>query len=267
LKRLGLGDKFLMMRVSILGCATSTGVPIIGCSCPVCTSADTKNNRTRCSALVETKGKNILIDTSTDLRFQALRHGIARLDAVLYTHSHADHTHGIDELRVYNFINKAAIPCYGNTQAIENIKNSFKYIFDGQEPAGGKPKLTLTVVSEEFDFGGIKITPVEVFHADWTIFGYRIGGMAYLTDCSGIPDRSWDKLKGLDLLIISALRYRPHPAHLDVEQAVETARRINPRLTVLTHMGHELDYNTLSGELPESIVPAYDGMEIEVPDP
>lgn len=255
------------MKVTILGCATSTGVPIVSCSCPVCTSKNPKNSRTRCSVLVEAKGKNILIDTSTDLRFQALRHGITRLDAVLYTHSHADHTHGIDELRIYNFINKTAIPCFGNMQTIKNIKKNFKYIFDMVKSAGGKPKLILTTVADEFDFDGIKIIPVEVYHADWTIFGYRIGGMAYLTDCSGIPDWSWEKLKGLDLLIISALRYRPHPAHLNVEQAVETALKIKPRLTVFTHMGHELDYDTLLRELPDSIVPAYDGMEIEIAGP
>ena len=255
------------MKVTILGSATSTGVPIIGCTCSVCTSANPRNKRTRCSLFVEVIGRNILIDTSTDLRCQALRHGIARLDAVLYTHSHADHTHGIDELRIYNFVNKSSIRCYGNAQTVENIKNNFKYIFDGVESAGGKPKLTLSTVSEGFDFDGIKIIPVDVYHADWTILGYRIGGMAYLTDCSGIPDASWDKLRGLDVLIISALRYKPHPAHLNVEQAVEVAQRIKPGLTVLTHMGHELDYDTLSKELPDSIVPAYDGMELELRDP
>ncbi len=255
------------MKVIILGSATSTGVPIIGCGCPVCTSANPRNKRTRCSLFVEAGGKNILIDTSTDLRCQALRHGITRLDAVLYTHSHADHTHGIDELRVYNFVNKTSIRCYGNAQTIDNIKNNFKYIFDGVESAGGKPNLILTAISGEFDFEGIGITPVDVYHADWTILGYRIGGMAYLTDCSGIPERSWDKLGGLDVLIISALRYKPHPAHLNVEQAVEVAQKLKPRLTVLTHMGHELDYDTLSKELPGSIVPAYDGMELELPDP
>lgn len=255
------------MKVIILGSATSTGVPIIGCGCPVCTSANPRNKRTRCSLFAETRGKNILIDTSTDLRCQALRHGITRLDAVLYTHSHADHTHGIDELRVYNFVNKTSIRCYGNAQTIDNIKNNFKYIFDGVESAGGKPKLTLTAVSGEFDFEGVGITPVDVYHADWTILGYRIGGMAYLTDCSGIPEWSWDKLRGLDVLIISALRYQPHPTHLNVEQAVEVAQKLKPRLTVLTHMGHELDYDTLSKELPDSIVPAYDGMELELQDP
>jgi phosphoribosyl 1,2-cyclic phosphate phosphodiesterase len=212
-------------------------------------------------------GSNILIDTSTDLRCQALRHGITRLDAVLYTHSHADHTHGIDELRVYNFVNKSPIRCYGNPQTIDNIKNNFRYIFDGVESAGGKPMLTLTEVSEEFSLGSVEIMPVDVFHADWTILGYRIGGMAYLTDCSGIPDWSWERLRNLDVLIISALRYKPHPAHLNVEQAVEVARKLKPGLTVFTHMGHELDYDTLSKELPPSIVPAYDGMELELPDP
>jgi phosphoribosyl 1,2-cyclic phosphate phosphodiesterase len=256
-----------MMKVTILGSATSTGVPIIGCDCPVCTSANPRNKRTRCSVFVEVKGSNILIDTSTDLRCQALRHGIKRLDAVLYTHSHADHTHGIDELRVYNFVNKSPIRCYGNPQTIDNIKNNFRYIFDGVESAGGKPMLTLTEVSEVFRLGGVGITPIDVYHADWTILGYRIGGMAYLTDCSGIPDRSWERLRGLDVLIISALRYKPHPAHLNVEQAVEVARKLKPGLTVFTHMGHELDYDTLSRELPASIVPAYDGMELELPDP
>jgi phosphoribosyl 1,2-cyclic phosphate phosphodiesterase len=256
-----------MMKVIILGSATSTGVPIIGCACPVCTSASPLNKRTRCSVFVEVNGRNILIDTSTDLRCQALKHRITRLDAVLYTHSHADHTHGIDELRVYNFVNKSTIRCYGNAQTIDNIRNNFRYIFDGVESAGGKPNLALNVVSERFDFDGIWITPVDIYHADWTILGYRIGGMAYLTDCSGIPDRSWDRLRDLDVLIISALRYKPHPAHLNVEQAVEVARKLKPGLTVFTHMGHELDYETLSKELPPSIVPAYDGMELELPDP
>lgn len=252
------------MRVIILGCGTATGVPIIGCNCSTCTSNNPKNKRTRTSVFVQTHKKNILIDTSTDLRFQALSHDIRRIDAVLYTHSHADHTHGIDELRTYNFVNKMVIPCYGNPQTVSTIKMNFRYIFDGSYAAGGKPQLEITSVTDEFDFHGIRITPIEIHHADWQIFGYRIGKMAYLTDCSGIPEKSAKKLRGLDLLIIDALRYTPHSAHFSVDQAVERSRIIEPRLAVLTHMGHELEYDELSRVLPEGMMPAYDGMEFEL---
>jgi len=255
------------MRVIVLGCATSTGVPIIGCKCPVCTSPNPKNKRTRSSVFIHTKGKNILIDTAPDLRFQALTHGITRLDTVLYTHSHADHTHGIDELRTYNFVNKMIIPCYGSPQTVANIKANFRYIFDGSFSAGGKPELDITPVTDEFDFHGIRIIPIEINHANWIIFGYRIGKMAYLTDCSGIPEESMKRLEGLDLLIIGALRYNPHPAHFNVEQAVRAIGRIQPKLAVFTHMGHELEYEELSRRLPEGVMPAYDGMEFELDEP
>jgi len=255
------------MKVIILGCATSTGVPIMGCHCPVCTSDNPKNKRTRCSLFIQANGKNILIDTSTDLRFQALKHNITKLDAVLYTHSHADHTHGIDELRTFNFVNNMVIPCFANRRTITNLKNNFGYIFDGVYSAGGKPKIELNVVENAFDFDGINIIPVEINHAEWMILGYRIGNVAYLTDCSGIPDESLEKLRDLELLIISALRYREHPAHFNVEQAVDMAKKINPKLAVFTHMGHEVDYDTLLSELPNNIVPAYDGMEVELDEP
>lgn len=255
------------MRVIILGCATSTGVPIIGCTCPVCTSENPKNKRTRCSLYIETKGKNILIDSSTDLRFQALKHNITRLDAVLYTHSHADHTHGIDELRTFNFVNKMVIPCYGNDLTINNLKKNFAYIFDGVYSAGGKPKLELNVVENSFDFDEIEIIPVEINHDRWMILGYRVGNIAYLTDCSGIPAESMEKLQGLDLLIVSALRYIEHPAHFNIEQAVAISQKIGAKLSVFTHMGHEVEYEMLLSELPENIVPAYDGMEMEFDEP
>lgn len=252
------------MKVVILGCATSTGVPVIGCKCDVCTSGNPKNNRTRCSVYIEYKGQNILIDSSTDLRAQALRQDITRLDAVLYTHSHADHTHGIDDLRTFNFINNMVIPCYGNALAVNNLKNNFGYIFDSAYSSGGKPKLELNLVENDFVFEGIDIIPVEINHARWIILGYRIGNFAYLTDCSGIPEESMEKLQDLDVLILSALRYREHPAHFNIEQAIEIAQKINPKLTVFTHMGHEVDYDTLLNELPDNIVPAYDGMEFQL---
>lgn len=255
---------FVLMKVVILGCATSTGVPIVGCGCRVCKSDNPKNKRTRCSLFIQLDGVNLLIDTSPDLRFQALRNNITFIDAVLYTHSHADHTHGIDDLRTYNFINKMSIPCYGNELTIDNLKRNFSYIFDGSYSAGGKPKLILKKVSGDFEVGGVNISPVDIYHADWTILGYRIGNMAYLTDCSGIPDNSYKRLEGLDLLIIDALRKNPHKAHFSVDQAMEQVERIGPKTAVFTHMGHELDYDELSANLPDYIIPAYDGMEFDL---
>ncbi|GBD37887.1 Phosphoribosyl 1,2-cyclic phosphate phosphodiesterase [bacterium HR37] len=255
------------MRIVILGCATSTGVPIIGCKCRVCSSPNPKNKRTRSSLLIQAYGKNILIDTSPDLRFQALANNITRIDAVLYTHSHADHTHGIDELRTFNFINGNIIPCYGSPQTISSIKRNFGYIFDGSLSMGGKPQLKMIPVTDTFNFEGITIVPLEVFHADWVIFGYRIGKLAYITDCSGIPEKSFSRLGGLDLLIIDALRYNPHPAHMSVGQAIEVICRVKPRLAVFTHMGHELEYEELLKQLPEGIMPGYDGMNLYIEDP
>ncbi len=255
------------MRVTILGCATSTGVPVVGCECRVCRSRNPKNSRTRSSVLIQCHGLNILIDTSPDLRFQALRHGISRVDAVLYTHSHADHTHGIDDLRVFNFINKNTIRCYANAETLESIRRSFSYIFDGSHSAGGKPQLELVRIDGRFAVGSVGVVPVEVEHAHWTIYGYRIGGFAYITDCSGIPPGSRDKLRGLDVLVLGALRPRPHAAHFSVDQAVEAAAAIGPKCTYLTHMGHELDYDELRASLPPGVEPAYDGLTVELADP
>jgi len=254
------------MRVVVLGCATSTGVPIVGCSCDVCRSQNPKNKRTRSSVFIEAKGKNILIDTSTDLRAQALANGVTRIDYVLYTHTHADHTHGIDDLRVFNFINKNSITCFGSPKTVESIKRNFAYIFDDSYPAGGKPRLDLVEVDAEFSFEGITVTPIRINHAHWTIYGFRIGDFAYLTDCSSIPPQSLEQLAGLEVLIIGALRYKPHPAHFSVEEALMAVKEINPRRAYLTHMGHELDYRKLTESLPEGVMPAYDGMTLELKD-
>lgn len=254
------------MKVIILGCATSTGVPIVGCSCSVCTSNNPKNKRTRCSLFIRKNGVNILIDSSTDLRCQSLSNNITRINAVLYTHSHADHTHGIDDLRTFNFINRMEIHCFGNEFTINNIRDNFKYIFDDIASAGGKPRLTLNTVKKKFRFEGVEIIPVEINHANWLILGYRIGNMAYLTDCSGIPKESIKKLKNLDLLILGALRYRPHAAHFNVEEALEMIKVLKPRKAVLTHMGHELDYDILKKQLPKNIIPGYDGLTFNLKD-
>ncbi len=254
------------MKVIMLGCATSTGVPIAGCNCSVCQSDNPKNKRTRSSIFIQKDDINILIDSSTDLRFQTLNNNITRINAVLYTHSHADHTHGIDDLRTFNFINRMEISCFGNELTINNIKNNFKYIFDNITSAGGKPRLILNTVNKIFKFESIEIIPIDINHANWIILGYRIGKMAYLTDCSGIPAESVKKLQNLELLIIGALRYSPHTAHFSVEQAVEAIEMIKPRKAVLTHMGHELDYDILKKQLPKNIVPGFDGMIINIKD-
>ena len=213
------------MKVRVLGCATSTGVPIVGCPCDVCTSDNIKNRRTRSSVLVDVAGRKILVDTSTDLRTQALREGITRVDLVLYTHAHADHTHGIDDLKAFNFMNKMDIDCYANQFTLGDIKRNFAYIFDSFPAAGGKPRLNFKEVNGEIKFEEITIEPIDIYHHDWQILGYRIGSFAYLTDCSAIPESSYEKLSGLDLLILGALRYKPHRAHFNIEQAVGGNRK------------------------------------------
>ena len=255
------------MKVRVLGCATSTGVPIVGCRCDVCTSENIRNKRTRSSVLVEVAGKKILVDTSTDLRTQALREGITRVDLVLYTHSHADHTHGIDDLKAFNFINAMDIDCYANTVTLGDIKRNFAYIFDSFPAAGGKPRLNFKEINGEIKFEGIRIEPIDIYHHNWQILGYRTGSFGYLTDCSAIPEDAYEKLQGLDLLILGALRYKPHRAHFNIEQAVEEIEKLGPKRALLTHMGHELEYEKLRAELPDHIEPAYDGAEIELRDP
>jgi len=250
----------------MLGCATSTGVPIVGCNCSVCVSENLKNKRTRSSIFIQKNDINILIDSSTDLRLQALDNNITRINAVLYTHSHADHTHGMDDLRTFNFINRMEISCFGNELTVNNIKSNFKYVFDDVPSAGGKPRLIFNNINKKFKFESVEIIPIDINHANWIILGYRIGNMAYLTDCSGIPFESVKKLQNLDLLILGALRYSPHAAHFSVEQAIEVIDTLKPKKAVLTHMGHELDYEILKKQLPKNIVPGYDGMKFNIKD-
>jgi phosphoribosyl 1,2-cyclic phosphate phosphodiesterase len=252
------------MNLRILGCGTSTGVPVIGCHCAVCTSKDPRNRRTRSSALVKTGGKNILIDTSTDLRSQSLANGVEKIDAVLFTHPHADHIHGIDDLRAFNLIQGGAIPCYGSLHTIERIKVMFDYIFRDDSYDGWKPNLTATAVDSPFDLGGVNVVPINIQHGPADIFGYRIGSFAYLTDCSSIPDESAALLAGLDVLVLGALRHKPHPTHFTVEQAIEASRIINPKRTILTHLGHSLDYHKDNPLLPDGIELAYDGLDLDI---
>ena len=252
-------------RITILGSGTSTGVPLIGCDCQVCLSSDARNKRTRSSILISLEAGNILVDTSTDLRYQALKNCIKSVDAVLFTHAHADHVHGIDELRSFNFLQKSAIPCYGNALTLERIETMFSYIFRGNSSnGGGIPRLTMNEASAEIDMLGESIIPIEVLHGELPILGYRFSGFAYITDCSQIPDSSMEKMEGLDLLILGALRHKPHSTHFSIDEALDVIKKLKPKKALLTHLGHDLDYEKMMTWLPEDVGLAYDGMTIDI---
>lgn len=252
------------MKVTILGCGTSFGVPMIACKCPVCLSDDPKNKRTRASILITHEGRNILVDTATDLRAQAIANGIDHIDAVLYTHPHAEHIHGVDELRRFNWLQGTAIPCYGSPDTMARIRTVFDYIFVNPGLPGWQPNLTATDVVEPFELFGLNVVPVGLMHGEMPIYGYRIGKFAYITDFIRIPEESAPLLEGLDVMVVEALRYDPHPAHVSVSEALEVVERFRPKRAVFTHMAHSLEYGEVMAALPEGVRLAYDGMVIEV---
>ncbi|MCH7938149.1 MAG: MBL fold metallo-hydrolase [Candidatus Marinimicrobia bacterium] len=220
----------------------------------------------RSSILIRENGNHLLIDTSTDLRQQCLANDITHINYVLYTHHHADHVHGIDELRSFNHFNGSVIPCYGNKNTISAIRTKFDYIFNGTtQVGGGLPKLTLnTLNGETFSLGGVAVTPLDILHGGLNILGYKLNNSAYITDCSGIPDASKDKLKNLDVLIINALGFDPHPTHFSLSQALEAVEELQPKRAILTHINHKFDHKKVSAQLPEGVELAYDGMTVEV---
>ncbi len=254
-----------LLDITILGSGTSTGIPVVGCDCSVCRSTDQRNYRTRCSALICYAGHNILIDTSPDLRLQALREDIRQVDAVLYTHSHADHLHGIDDLRGFNLRSKDPIPLYGSPRTLERVRDNFSYIFDDIENPGYVPRLTLHPVEVSFELFGLAIIPIPLMHGRMPVYGYRIGGFAYLTDCNGIPDSSLELLTGLDLLVLDGLRFKPHSTHFNIPQAIQMAEQIGARQTLLTHLSHEVDHPRHDPQLPAGINFTYDGQQLKIP--
>jgi phosphoribosyl 1,2-cyclic phosphate phosphodiesterase len=251
------------MKIIILGSGTSTGVPMVGCSCPVCTSDDPRNKRTRASIVLEWADRYVLIDTSPDLRKQLLREKIPCIDAVLFTHSHADHIHGIDDLRGFHFIHKRIIPCYGDRENIDTISGNFSYIFKGLETAGYSPLLEAHKVSSTFTLFGQEIIPIPLTHGTMRATGYRFGNAAYLTDLSGIPEASMGLLEGLGILLIDALRYTPHPNHLNIDGALRVVEQLAPRRTIFTHLTHEVSHSD-GKKLPVGVELAYDGLAIEL---
>lgn len=238
---------------------------MIGCDCVTCRSTDPRDARLRPSIHVETGAAAVLVDAGPDLRQQALRAGIRRVDAVVFTHGHADHILGIDDLRRYNALQRGALPCYGDRATLFDIERMFAYVFDPNTPkGGGLPLLDLIEIDGAFSVGDLRVEPVPIFHGARSILGLRIGGFAYLTDCSRIPDESWPLLEGLDVLVLDALRERPHPTHFSLDEAVEAARRLAATRTYFTHMCHDLLHAATNARLPRGMELAYDGLVLEV---
>ncbi|MBU2739435.1 MBL fold metallo-hydrolase [Acidithiobacillus concretivorus] len=251
------------MKITFLGTGSSAGTPVIACDCPVCQSTDPHNRRRRASILVEHEETVLLVDTGPDLRQQMLDAQVQRLTAVLYTHFHADHINGIDDLRAFNFAQKIVIPCYADERTASELESRFRYCFLPPDAAWAKPSLSMERFHTEKTFGNLKVTPIPIMHGKLCILGFRFGDVAYLTDLKSIPDESLALLKNLKLLILDCLRYEAHPTHLNVEEALYWTRRIAADQTIFTHMTHDIDYAQFAAELPADIVPAYDGMVIE----
>ncbi len=257
------------MRVTMLGSGHSGGVPLIGCDCAVCTSGDPKNIRKRVSVLVEAGGLNILIDTSPDLHRQAIDNGIKRVDAVLYTHDHADHTHGIDELRSFNYLSGKEIPVFADKKTLEVLQQRFTYVFKGKpEYVWFRPSLTPQAIPEgevvEFDVSGVVVKAFKQGHGKLESLGFRIGDFAYSTDVDLIPEKSFEALAGVKLWFVDCLRYTKSHTHSNLEQTLQWIERVKPERAVLTHMAHEFDYHTLKAELPAGVEPGYDGLAMDI---
>lgn len=255
----------MFIRVSFLGTGTSTGVPVIGCRCRVCTSDNPKNRRLRQSVKIEANGRNFLIDTTPDLRAQLLRDPIPRLDFVLFTHSHSDHLMGLDDIRPFNFRQREPIHAYANAKTAKAVRRAFSYIWSESQIGGGKPQLELHEVEGKFTHDGVEITPLPVLHGDWTILGYRVGNFAYITDTNGIPAATLRLLKGVEVLALDGLRpFPPHPTHFTIDEAIAAAREVGAKETYLIHLTHDIDHDEFEATLPEGFKLAYDGLVLKV---
>jgi phosphoribosyl 1,2-cyclic phosphate phosphodiesterase len=253
-------------RVLFLGTGTSHGVPMIGCECAVCRSTDPRDKRLRPSIYIDVPDHaKILVDTGPDLRQQALMHDVSRIDAVVFTHSHADHVLGLDEVRRFNAIKGGPIPCYASRDTWDVLRRTFYYVFDGLvRKGGGVPELEPHEITGPFVIGRVRIVPVLVWHGDMPVLGFRVGDFAYLTDCNRIDEASWPLLEGLDTLVIDMLRDKPHGTHFSVSEALEVIARLKPRRALTTHMTHDLGHAATSARLPAGVELAYDGLVLDV---
>ena len=260
------------MKIIVLGSGTSTGVPLPGCPCEVCNSSDPKDKRNRTSIFVETdQGTSILVDTSPDLRHQSLAYGVKKIDAVLYTHAHADHILGLEDLRAFNFVSKKSIPLFATEESTAGLKRCFGYVFhpDPNYMGGLLPQVTITTIKPFVPFTAAQtvITPIPLLHGNMEVLGFRIGNFAYCTDCNEIPETSMNALQGLEVLILDGLRFESsgrHKTHFMIEDSIKTIIKLAPKQAYLTHMTHSVSHERDSKHLPSGVEFAYDGLEISV---
>jgi phosphoribosyl 1,2-cyclic phosphate phosphodiesterase len=253
-----------VLRITVLGSGTSMGVPTPSCHCAVCKSTDPRDNRTRPSILLSYSGRNVVVDTTPDFRFQALRANLEHLDAVLFTHAHADHVMGLDDIRPFNLKQRDAIPIFASPETLAVLRRTFAYIFQ-EAPAGSTvPLVELREIHGAFDLFDLRIEPIPALHGPFAVLGFRAGSFAYLTDFSSVPPESKPLLAGLDHFILDALRYTPHPMHSNVEQSLGLVEEVRPRQAWFTHICHDLGHQAANARLPENVRLAYDGLTLEV---
>jgi phosphoribosyl 1,2-cyclic phosphate phosphodiesterase len=253
------------IHITVLGSGTSSGVPTLGCTCEVCRSTDPRDNRLRPSILIRYGGHSVLVDTTPDFRAQALRAHIERVDAILFTHAHADHILGLDDVRPFNYHQKGPIPIYAREETLNAIRRVFQYAFDPGEVQSSIPRLNLIALDgQPFELFGMQFIPIQLLHGNSSVLGFRFGAAAYLTDHSDIPEDSKAKLRGLDVLFLDALRHRPHPTHSTVKRSLEWVEELQPRRAFFTHMCHDLAHELTEAALPPGVRLAYDGLEIDV---
>lgn len=258
------------MKVTVLGCGTSHGVPMIACDCSVCRSSDPRNNRLRPSIMVTTtSGANIIVDTPPEMRIALLRNNVRRLDALLFTHSHADHIFGADDIRSFNYRQNSPIPVYAEANVLQDIHRIYEYIFVPTQNAGGKPQVQLIEIEpfRKISLDGVDVMPLRIWHGRLPILAYKFGlGFAYVTDVNRIPDESWPYLENLDLLMLDAVRRDRHETHFNLEEALAIVARLKPKQTLLTHLSHDFDYVATNRELPPTVNLAYDNLTVDIPD-
>lgn len=255
------------MKITFLGTGTSQGVPVIACTCEICRSLDYRDKRLRSSVLIETDEQNLIVDTGPDFRQQMLRARVKKLDAVLFTHAHKDHTAGMDDIRSFNFLQKKEMPLYGQEQTLEQIKTEFAYIFSGSTYPG-LPQVSLnSIENKPFEIDGTCVTPIEVLHHKLPVFGYRIGNFTYITDANFIAEDEKKKIEGSEIIVLNALQKTEHISHFTLDQAVELLQELKPKKAYLTHISHKLGLHAeVSKELPENIHLAYDGLTVSIED-